>query len=305
MKKINRRVFVQNSSIAIAGIVYTNQLFSFKKNSSLLSFSTLGCPKWTFPKIIDFASRNGYNGIEIRGITGELDLTKCAEFSKEKIGSTLRMMEDKRLRFVDLGSSAELHHADPEKRKNNLDAAKKFIDLAQALDCPYIRVFPNKIPKDAERNATIELIIGGLTELGNYAKGSKVAVLMESHGDAVQTSDLLHIMKSAEGPNTGMIWDVVNMWSVTKEPPATVYAQLKKYIRHTHIKDAKLVNGEPHYVLFGQGETPIGEAISILYHGGYDGFYSFEWEKMWHPEIEEPEIALADFPKAIKKYLDK
>jgi len=304
MKKINRRAFIQSSSLAMAGVAYANHSFSFKKNTAHLSFSTLGCPKWSFPEVLDFATKHGYTGIEIRGIAGELDLFKCAEFSSpEKIDATRRMVEDKGLRFVDLGSSSEMHHADPEKRKSSMDGAKKFIDLAQKINCPYIRVFPNKIPKGPERDAAIDLIIQGLAELGNYAKGSKVGVLMESHGDAVQTSGLVHIMKSAESPNTGMIWDVVNMWSVTKEPPATVYEQLKKYIRHTHVKDAKMINGEPHYVLFGQGETPIGEAIQILQKGGYDGYYSFEWEKLWHPEIEEPEIALADFPNAIKKYL--
>jgi len=304
MKKINRRVLIQNSSIAMAGVFAVNNSFSFKKNKVNLSFSTLGCPKWSFPEIVEFASQHGYSGLELRGIAGELDLTKCKEFnSAENISSTLRLMKDHKLHFVDLGSSSEMHHADPEKRKASLDGAKQFIDLAQKINCPYIRVFPNKIPKGSERDATINLIIQGLTELGEYAKGSKVTVLMETHGDATQTSDLVHIMNSAEGPNTGLIWDVVNMWTITKEPPAMVYDQLKKYIRHTHIKDAKLVNGEPHYVLLGQGDTPIGEAVKILQKGGYDGYYSFEWEKLWHPEIQEPEIALADFPNAIKKYL--
>jgi hypothetical protein len=27
---------------------------------------------------------------------------------------------------------------------------------------------------------------------------------------------------------------------------------------------------------------------------------SFEWEKYWRPEIEEPEVALPDFVKAMK-----
>ena len=30
----------------------------------------------------------------------------------------------------------------------------------------------------------------------------------------------------------------------------------------------------------------------------YDGYVSFEWEKYWHPEIEEPEVALPDFINA-------
>ncbi|RYG31354.1 MAG: sugar phosphate isomerase/epimerase, partial [Chitinophagaceae bacterium] len=36
--------------------------------------------------------------------------------------------------------------------------------------------------------------------------------------------------------------------------------------------------------------------------GGYQGYYSFEWEKLWHPEIEEPEAALAQYPAEILKY---
>ena len=81
-----------------------------------------------------------------------------------------------------------------------------------------------------------------------------------------------------------------------------MYKKLKKYIRHTHIKDAKLVDGKPQYTLLGQGEVPIFEAIDLLSKGGYKGYYSFEWEKLWHPEMEEPEIALADYPIAMKKH---
>jgi sugar phosphate isomerase/epimerase len=99
-----------------------------------------------------------------------------------------------------------------------------------------------------------------------------------------------------------MVWDITNMWSVTKEPPATVYAQLKQYIHHTHIKDAKLDGNKISYVLLGQGDTPIFEAIDLLRRDGYKGYYSFEWEKLWHPEIAAPEIALADFPVAMKKH---
>ena len=29
----------------------------------------------------------------------------------------------------------------------------------------------------------------------------------------------------------------------------------------------------------------------------YDGFISFEWEKKWHPEIADPEIALPHFTR--------
>jgi len=300
-----RRQFLK-TSIGLFGMALAGTAFDFKKNKLLLSFSTLGCPDWHFEKILDFAIKNNYSGIEIRGIERQMDLTKCKEFSNaQNIAATLRLMEDKRLKFVDLGSSAEMHHSDAAERKNNLDQAKRFIDLAQQLNCPYVRVFPNKLPKEQDRNATIDLIVKGLTEAGDHAKGSKVSVLMETHGDVAESRLIKQIMDAAKHPNVGLVWDISNMWTVTKEPPVKVYAELKPYIRHTHIKDAKLVDGSPQYKLLGKGEVPIFEAIDALHKGGYKGYYSFEWEKLWHPEIEEPEIAIADYSKVMRQYFKK
>jgi sugar phosphate isomerase/epimerase len=276
---------------------------SLNKKMPLLSFSTLGCPEWSFEKILDFAVTNNYNGIELRGIQKQLDLTKCAAFeSKEKIKRTKQIIDQKGLRIVDLGSSTELHHVEKATREKNIDEGKRFIELAAQINCPFIRVFPNNLPKTEERGKIIDLIIEGLTELGNFAKQSNVTVLLETHGDAVKTDELKKIMEATINNNTGLVWDIVNMWTVTKESPTLVFDQLKKYIRHTHLKDCKIVDGKINYVLFGTGEAPIFEAIDILYNSGYKGYYSFEWEKLWHPEIAEPEIALADFPIKMKKH---
>jgi sugar phosphate isomerase/epimerase len=232
-----------------------------------------------------------------------MDLPKSPPFdSPEKIDKTTKFVEDKGLKIINLGASSSLHHRNITERKKNIDEAKQFIDLAQKLKCPYIRVFPNDFPKDQDRNETIDLIVKGLLELGDYAKGSDVTVLLESHGQVVKSDDLEIIMRSAEHKHVGLIWDIVNMWAVTKEAPGEVYKKLRKYIRHTHIKDLNMVNGKEQYTLVGKGEAPIFEGIDALNKGGYKGYFSFEWEKLWHPEIAEPEIALADYPVIMNKH---
>ncbi|MEO6547158.1 MAG: TIM barrel protein [Ferruginibacter sp.] len=297
----SRRQFLQTSAVLIAAAT-AGSSFIPKKHPLLLSFSTLGCPDWSFEQIVNFASQNGYNGIEFRGIQRELDLYRCNEFSTAKNRlATAKMMKEKGLQFVNLGSSANLHFAEPVERKKNLDEARKYIDLAHELNCPFIRVFPNKFPKGQDKKATMELISKGLLELAVHAKGMGVMVLMETHGDLVITEDILQVMHAAGDKSIGLVWDVANMWTITKEPPIEVYKRLKKYIRHTHIKDAKMVEGAEQYTLLGQGEVPIFEAIRALSEGGYKGYYSFEWEKLWHPEIAAPEIALADYPKVMRK----
>jgi len=302
MSLSTRRVFLQTSAAAAASLLVGSQ-FEFKKKKRLLSFSTLGCPDWNFQKIVEFAVQHTYSGIEMRGLQRQMDLSKCSEFSSENRAATLELMKEKGLKFVNLGSSATLHFAEGAERQKNIDEGKRFIDLASQINCPYIRVFPNNFPKEQDKTATIDLIIKGLLELGDYAKEANVTVLMETHGDVVRSEDLEVVMRSSEHPNVGLVWDACNMWMLTKEAPAAVYQKLKKYIRHTHIKDLIMVDGKAQYRLLGKGESPIFEVISLLKKDGYKGFYSFEWEKLWHPEIDEPEVALADYSKVMIKQL--
>ena len=301
MTPFSRKEFLKTTAMA-AGALAIAPGYKTPRAVIAMSFSTLGCPGWPFDKIVEFAVANGYRGIEIRGIQREMDLTKCKEFSPGARAATMQLMKDNDLVFVNLGSSANLHTLEPVERKKNLDEARRFIDLAHEINCPFIRVFPNNLPVDRDRQATLELIAQGLLELGEYARDSKVAVLMETHGDLVRSEDILNVMNRASHPNTGLVYDICNMWSVTKERPVDVVKKLKKFIRHTHFKDAKIVDGKPQYVLTGKGEVPIRDAmLALVMSGSYTGFIGFEWEKLWHPEIEEPEIAIADFPKAMEK----
>ncbi len=301
--KNSRREFLTTvTSLCTLSLFPTDFNPKISLGKPLLAFSTLGCPKWSFEEIVKCAVENGYNGIEIRGIKGELYLPKCPEFGEARIAETKRLIKDNNLKIVDLGSSTQLHHADIAKRKINLDEAKRFIDLAAKINCPNIRVFPDDLPKDQTQEQSIALIINGLLELSEYAKGSSVNVLLESHGKVVQSDLLYQIMKSVNRPNVGLVWDIFNMWSITKEPPTEVHKKLQPYIRHIHVKDAIMENGKEKYVLLGEGEAPIKEALSVLRKSNFQGYYSFEWEKMWHPEIQEPEIAIPHFAQKIKNY---
>lgn len=297
----SRRNFLQTTAALITASIGASA-FVLKKKEPLLAFSTLGCPDWSLTQIVDFAARYDFKGIEVRGLMREMDLTKCAEFSKQNRSATLGMLHDNGLAFVNLGSSATLHFAKGSERTKNLDEGKRFIDLAQELKCPYVRVFPNSFPKDQNKHQTLDLITKGLLELGDHAKGSNVVVLLESHGDLIYVNDLQFVLKASEHKQVGLIWDITNMWAKTKESPVMVYEKLKPYIRHTHIKNAKVVDDTITYTRLAKGDVPIFEAIDALAGGDYKGYYSFEWEKLWHPELEAPELAIADYAVTMKNH---
>jgi len=305
MKTFSRRDFLQSTGGLLAFSI-TDKSFMYRIKEPLLSFSTLGCPDWTLDQILGFASSHGYKGIEIRGIQRELDLSKSPHFNNDAaIKATKQKLKDKRLKVVDLGASAAMHHSNPADRNKALEEAKRFIEIAEKIDCPYIRVFPNNLPPDQKKEETLKLISDGLSELGNYSKGKDVKVLMETHGDLVWSDDLVKVMESVDKKNVGLVWDISNMWAVTKEEPAEVYKKLQKWISHTHIKDLRKENGKEKYVLMGEGEVPIFEAIDLLAKNGYKGYYSFEWEKLWHPEIDSPEIAIGHYSSVMKEHFKK
>jgi sugar phosphate isomerase/epimerase len=302
MKLQTRRAFLETSA-GLMALAALNPLFKENKKTEKLAFSTLGCPDWSLKQIVDCSVENGYKGFEIRGLAGEMDLPKCPEFNKTNLPASLRLIKDNDIRIINLGSSVNLHFAQEEKRKSNLDDAKRFIDLAEQLECPFVRVFPDDLPPDQSVEQTLDLIISGLVTLGEYAKGSNVTILLESHGKVVYKDMLLKIMAGANHPKVGLIWDFFNMWVVTKESPKEVFDTLGKYIKHVHIKDANLVDGKPAYCLIGQGVAPLREAMDSLKRSNYKGYYSFEWEKKWHPEIQDPEIAFPHFAREIINYL--
>jgi hypothetical protein len=47
----------------------------------------------------------------------------------------------------------------------------------------------------------------------------------------------------------------------------------------------------------------VRETVAVLARHGYRGYYCFEWEKAWHPEIEEPEVAFPHYADTMRRYL--
>jgi len=309
MQHLTRRQFIQYASAAPA-IIRSSSWEAAKTKRFPLAFSTLGCPTWDWRRILDQAAQHGYAALELRGLQTEMDLSKAAQFTGTKLKESLQDLAALDLKISDLGASANLHEPDLAKRSKQLDEAKRFIDLAAQLKARYVRVFPNALVKGEEKAVTIARIIAGLRELGDHAKGSGVEVIVESHGEFTNASLLSEIIVGAKHPQVAFLWDAHHT-CVAGEKPATTWQALRAYVRHTHLKDSvadeskRDAEGKParRYVLTGKGSVPVRETVNVLVQGGYKGYYCLEWEKRWHPEIEDPEIAFPHYAQVMREYL--
>ena len=268
-----------------------------------LGFSTLGCPTWPWPKILDFAAEHRVAAIELRGILENMDLTRVPELAPDRIADAKQQLAAHGLTVSCLGASAQMHDQDPVKHAAQLDEAHRFIDLAHALDAPYVRVFGNEYVKDVPRDQMLAYIAGALRSLGDYAGPKGVTVLIESHGDFTDSPALLEILERTNSPHVALLWDAHHTFVSGREQPEDTVAKLGRYIRHTHLKDSVAAGNDRRYVLTGTGDVPVKRQIAALAKIGYRGFFSFEWEKRWHPEIEEPEVAFAQYANVAAGYL--
>jgi sugar phosphate isomerase/epimerase len=267
-----------------------------------LSFSTLGCPSWPWRTVLDRAAEWGYMAIELRGLNGEMDLTKCPEFQGARLAASIKDLEALDLRICNLGASTRFHDVEPAVRKTQMDEGRRYVDLAHRLKAPMVRVFGDRIVGGA-KEATVNRVIAGLRELGEHAKDSGVSIVIESHGDFCDSPTLQAILDSVNLPNVALLWDVHHTVAFGKERPAVTLEKLRSYIRHVHLKDSVPDKDGVRYVLTGKGTIPLGQIVHMLVKASYPGLFSLEWEKKWHPELPEPEIAFPQYAEIMRQYL--
>jgi len=267
-----------------------------------IAFSTLGCPAWSWKTILEQADRLGYAAIELRGVLQEMDLTKVPELSGSRLAETKKDLSALGLVISDLGASAAMHQIGAAREKA-LDEGRRFIDLAQAMGVKYVRVFGDQIAAGEPREAVFARVIEGFRQLAAHAKPAGVTVIMESHGDFTRSADIEAVRSGVASDAFAVLWDAHHTYVDGHEPPAETYAALGRWIRHTHLKDSTAAGADRRYVLTGMGDVPVKSQVGVLAAAGYKGYYCFEWEKRWHPEIEDPEVAFPHFARTVTQYL--
>jgi len=302
-----RRAFIGTSSLALGALALPLRSFADSGASRIpIAFSTLGCPAWDWAKILTFAHDHGFAAVELRGLQGNMDLPSNPIFAPDRIEQTKKEIQAHNLRIANLGSSATLYFEDPAKRAKELSDARRFIDLAAALGAPYVRVFGGKADTDKNPvpdDATKKRVASALKELGEYSGPKGVTVIIESHDHFTSSATLKDVLNEANSEHAALLWDAHHTFATSNEEPEFTVKQLGKWIRHTHLKDSVGSGEDRKYVLTGRGNVPIERQIKALQSIDYKGFYCFEWEKVWHPELQDPEIAIADYARVVGQCL--
>lgn len=257
-----------------------------------ISFSTLGCPGWSWEDMLSTAKDIGFDGIELRGIGQELYVPKAVPFIQANINNTIKRLRDLKFKIPCITSACYLFDI------KNIDAHMKegyeYIDFAASIGTPFIRVLGDANPQPGS-NIDLDFVAKNLNKLGTYAKSKNVKVLIETNGVLADSRVMLDLIEKVNNEGVAVLWDVHHPYRYFNEQIETTYARLGKYIEHVHVKDSVMVNDRPVYKMMGHGDVPVSKAVKLLKDNGYNGFISLEWVKRWCMELEEPGIVFSHY----------
>jgi len=250
-KDLSRRNFIQKSLIAGIGLSTINPLLArttSQKTAMKLGLVTYQWAKdWDLPTLIANCSKTGVLGVELRtehahGVETKLNAAQRAEVKQ--------MFEDSPVTCIGYGANFEYHSPDPVKLRMNIDQTKENIKLCNDIGATGIKVKPNDLPAEVEKEKTIAQIAASLNEVGKFARDLGQLVRVEVHGN-----------KTQELPNMKAIFDQVTeknvkmCWNCNDEdllPPGLEgnFNSVKKWFGDTvHVRELNVGN-YPYQQLF-------------------------------------------------------
>lgn len=260
-----------------------------------LAFSTLAFPSHPLDEVAHAGRDWGYEGIELRLIDGEL--IDPATVDRDRVRRTIK---DSGLAVTALDSSIRLTQDGAEQE------LRDFLELANAWEAPSVRVFGGPVGDGgAERKEGLAAAARTLEATAPVAERLGVQIGLETH-DAFSASPLVaEVLAMVPSSSVGAVWDSHHPYRMG-EQAAETFANLGDRLTLAQVKDARRSDDQPsgwQLVLLGEGEVPVRDMLRLLAASDYDDWVSVEWEKKWHPEIEEPEVALPQHLELLREWL--
>lgn len=227
-------------------------------------FMSSVCPKQSLPELIQSAKRYGYKHLELRVEWGhghgvELDATP------QQRREAREQLADSGIALSCIATGVRFIDPDANKRTEQVELLKRYIDLAAATGASNIRFFGDRVPENpVEVDRTLDWEADGIRACDGAAGSAGIALCLETHGNLL-ASYVAEVLYRSEAKHTFVNWHASHHIR-HGQPIAVAYVHLRGKVRHMHVN-------------FGEsGPMPDHErqALELIAKDGYAGFCSVE-----------------------------
>lgn len=284
---------------------------------------TMGTPELSLKQAVELFAKIGMDAVEIVCQDGY----KCGlspEIAPDEVYFIKKMVEGTGLKVSCLTPYAnDFNSLDKIKREKAINEIMNCIKIATILECPHIRIYGGALLTGDTENIgeKRKLLVKALRKLGDEAQKSNIHLIIENHFNTMTTTveRTQSIIEEINHNAVRILYDQANLAFIKGEDFKDAIRIQGKNIAYVHVKDLIFTNPNAEFKasdvthvsaeerivrsrIPGEGILPWPEIIKLLIENGYDGYFSLEYERRWHPD--DLPIA-ADGMKKGTEYLKK
>jgi len=280
-----RRDFLRATALTMLGAGTAGAIEPLKRNGtakfkfSLAAYSyrkLLSSGKLTMADFVSDCAKMGLEGTELTSYYFPADVSDA----------DLRSLKQHCFRLgLDVSGTAvgnDFCHPKGNARDKQIAHVKKWIDRAEVLGAPVIRIFSGRPHGKQTTDEAIRLAITGIEECCDYAGKHGVYLALENHGGLTSTPDgMLKIVRGVKSAWFGVNLDTGNFHG------DDVYAELAQIAPYAVNVQVKVVTHGADKV---RKPSDFGRLAKILRGVGYRGYVVLEYEEKGDPRVECPKF---------------
>ena len=256
-----------------------------------ITYTTYSAPAWSIEEHIRVAKQMGCEGLEFRMLDDQPVEPNMPQDERRRIAD---LCAQAGLEICVVGSDCRFAIVDPAERREQVERATRFVELADEWGAPIVRVFGGRHSADLPADEVNRWVAEAVREVAAAADQYGIQVALETHDDFRAGARVARVLQAADHPGVGVVWDLGHPYRVGETVEQT-WELIGRDVVHVHFKDIKQTGEGPEGwepVLAGNGDLPLQEMVDRLAREGYDGFLSTEWERRVDPVEDDPARAL-------------
>jgi sugar phosphate isomerase/epimerase len=173
-------------------------------------------------------------------------------------------------------------HPPGEERDKQIAHVRQWVDYAQVLGAPVIRIFAGHAKPGVRPDETHRLVVEGIETCCEYAGQHGVHLALENHGGPTKTADeLLAIVRDVDSPWFGVNLDSGNF---TGDDVYDQFERVAPYALNVQVKVS--LHGADNK----RQRADFRRLAQILRDAGYRGYVVLEYEESGDPRVDCPKL---------------
>jgi len=267
-----------------------------------LAICTKMLQDYEMEEAVNITADIGYEGLEIFGVPRHLP----HDVSNEKVEALATQLSRLGMEAVTLCTYVGMFsQKSDDECLQEVEKFRRYLDIAEALECDMIRVQPGGPPKPSEaredhwaRAAHYEQVCCDL------ALSYDIAVVIENNfGLSATVDSTLEMIARVDRPNFGINYDPGNLYRLAEYHGPEALARFGELTWNVQVKDCyKDDQMDDYQRLLGEGAVDYELIVAWLADAEYDGYLSAECHREPDEEMSAEDIARHEF-EAIKKFI--